>query len=256
MHAGLASRDGVLAALLARRRLTASPRAIDGPQGYLVAMASARADLGEPLDALGRRWEIVETGVTVKLYPSCAGTHPALDALLDLQRQHGVRAEDVESVDIGVDTVAPTVLIYERPATGLEAKFSMPYCAAAAIVFGRLDVDSFDAARMRNPAVRALLSRVTIAVDATLKADAPALTQARVTVRLRDGRTLSAYADGARGYPTRPASAKELAGKFRACATRVLDRDASEQALALLRALDQIQDIRTLTDLLGPRAPR
>ena len=90
LHAGLAARDGVLAALLARGGLTASALALDGPQGFLRAMDSERDDLGREIADLGARWEIVDTGITVKLYPSCAGTHPALDAILALRQREAI----------------------------------------------------------------------------------------------------------------------------------------------------------------------
>ena len=84
LHAGMAARNGVMAARLAQRGFTASPHAIDGPQGYLAAMDSEQPSLEPAVADLGIRWEILETGVTVKLYPSCAATHPPLDALLDI----------------------------------------------------------------------------------------------------------------------------------------------------------------------------
>jgi len=255
LHAGLAARNGVVAALLARSGLTASPRALDGPQGYLVAMASERADLGDALEALGRRWEVLETGVTVKLHPSCAGTHPALDAILDLRRQHGFTSADVETATIGVDAVTPTILIYDRPTTGLEGKFSMQYCAAAALVTGQVGLDTFEPALVSDARISALLPHITMTVDATLRTDAPALTQGRVTIRLRDGRTLSAYADGARGYPARPATAEELTTKFRACAGRVLDPDRTDAAILLLRSLGQLAETQTLTRCLSRETP-
>src|SRR6185436_10245304 len=223
LHAGLAARNGIVAALLARSGLTASSRALEGPQGFLVAMGSERQELGDPLETLGRRWEVLETGVTIKLYPSCAGTHPALDAILDLKRQHGFTAAELDGITIGVDAVTPTILLYDRPTTGLEGKFSMPYCAAAAVVMGCVGLDTFEPEAVSDPRVRDLLPRIAMTVDPTLRADAPALTQARLTLRLRDGRTLVADADGARGYPARPATEQELTDKFRACAGRVLD---------------------------------
>ena len=67
--------------------------------------------------------------VTVKLYPSCAATHPTIDTLLDLRAEHGFAADEVEQIEIGVDAVTPTVLIHDRPTEGLEAKFSMHFCA-------------------------------------------------------------------------------------------------------------------------------
>jgi 2-methylcitrate dehydratase PrpD len=251
LHAGLAARNGVEAALFAKHGLTASPHAIEGPQGFLKAMASERADLGDSLHALGTRWEIIETGITVKLYPSCAGTHPALDAVLDLRHAHGFTADDVEAITIGVDAVTPTILLHPRPTTGLEGKFSMQFCVAAAVVNGRVGLDSFEPAVVNDVRIAAMLSRIAMTVDPTLRADAPTLTQSRVAIRLRDGRTFDAYADGARGYPARPASARELDGKFRACAGRVLDSGRTEAAIDMLRSLDQLDETRTLTEGLG-----
>jgi 2-methylcitrate dehydratase PrpD len=84
-------------------------------------------------------------------------------------------------------------------------------------------------------------------VDPTLDAAAPSLTQAHVTVRLRDGRVLTASADGARGYPERPASDEELAAKFLACAAKAMTADKAQKALVALRAIETAPDIRELT---------
>jgi len=182
----------------------------------------------------------------VKLYPSCAGTHPTLDALLDLRRREGFRAEDVAAIEAGVDAIVPTILLYDRPSTGLEGKFSLPFCAAAAVVYGRVGIDTFTDVALRDAAIISMQERVTMRVDPTLDASAPSLTQARVTVRLRDGRVLIASANGARGYPERPASDEELATKFMSCATQTLSAPQAAEILAQLRAIDSIADVRQL----------
>src|SRR5947207_3503435 len=138
LHAGMAARNGVMAARLAKAGFLASEQSIEGPQGYLVAMdsqmpASALVDATADLSS---RWEILDTGITVKLYPSCAATHPPLDALLGLKRRHHIVAEDIAAIDVEADSMTPRLLIHSRPSTALEAKFSMPFCAAAAIVLG------------------------------------------------------------------------------------------------------------------------
>jgi 2-methylcitrate dehydratase PrpD len=254
LHAGLAARNGIVAALLAQAGMTASAAALDGPQGLLAAMDSEQPSL-EPFAAdLGARWEIVDTGITVKLYPSCAGTHPTLDALLDLKRRERFGADDVDAIEIGVDPIVPTILLYDRPSSGLEGKFSMPFCAAAAVVRGYVGIDTFDAATLGDADIRAMQDRVTMRVDPTLDAAAPSLTQARVTVRLRDGRTLTASANGARGYPERPASDEELATKFIACATQTLSAPQAADALTQLRAIESIADVRTLAAALSGQA--
>jgi 2-methylcitrate dehydratase PrpD len=244
LHAGLAARNGVLAARLAQAGMSASAVAIDGPQGFLRAMDSERP----ALDAadLGTRWEILDTGITVKLYPSCAGTHPTLDALLDLRREHAFTAADVDAIEIGVDPIVPTILLYDRPASGLEGKFSMPFCAAAAVVDGEVGPETFAAVRVADPAIAAVASRVSMKVDPGLDASRAALTQARVTVRLRDGRVLTALANGARGYHDRPATDDQLAAKFVSCAMVTMPEDRARQAVAAIRAIERVSDVRTL----------
>jgi 2-methylcitrate dehydratase PrpD len=247
LHAGLAAQNGVTAALLAEAGLTGSELALDGPQGFLTAMDALHPDLGDVAADLGRRWEILESGITVKLYPSCAGTHPALDALLLLRRREGYAAADVGSIEIDVDRIAPTILIHDRPSTGLEGKFSMPFCAASATVHGRVGIDTFEPGALSDPDVRALMPRVTMRVDPTFDGTAPPLTQSRVTVHLRDGRTFVHTANGARGYPEQPATDEELTTKFRSCARKVLSDDQTERALTLLRSIEELDDVRKLT---------
>jgi 2-methylcitrate dehydratase PrpD len=250
LHAGLAARNGVLAALLAKTGMTASDLAIEGPQGFLAAMDSENAALADSIGDLGVRWEILESGITVKLYPSCAATHPSLDAILDLRRRERFTADDIERIDIDVDSITPTVLMYDRPASGLEAKFSMRFCAAAAVVHGRVGIDTFDADYLRDPRITALMPRVVMRVDPSLDGTGPPLTQARISIRLRDGRRVEQAANGARGYPARPASDEELHEKFMACARRTMSESSAEKALGMLRQIEKIEDVRALTEVL------
>ena len=251
LHAGLAAQNGITAALLAQHGLTGSDLAIDGPQGFLSAMDGSHTDLGDIASDLGTRWEILETGITVKLYPSCAGTHPALDALLLLRGRERFSAADVEAIDVAVDSITPTILIHDRPSSGLEGKFSMPYCAAAAMVHGRVGLDTFEPAALQDSAIRALMPRVTMYVDSRFDGAAPPLTQARVVVRLRDGRVFELAANGARGYPAQPASDEELTGKFLSCAKRALGPDRAARALDAIRSIETIGDVRDLTSELA-----
>jgi 2-methylcitrate dehydratase PrpD len=241
LHAGLAARDGLLAAMLARAGMTASATALDGPQGYLHAFDSEREDLPTALATLGSHWEILDTGITVKLYPSCAGTHPTLDAVLDLVADERFTADDVLRIDVDVDPIVPTILIYARPAAALEAKFSLPFCVAAAVVFGNVGIDTFEDARIRDPRIAALIPRVTMRVDEEIGRGKPSLTEARVRVTLTDGRVLFREAHGARGYPEKPATDTELEAKFIACATRAVPDADARRLLQGLRGCEQMQ---------------
>jgi 2-methylcitrate dehydratase PrpD len=239
----------VTAARLASAGFTASNLSIDGPQGYLVAMDSQKppSALPDAITDLGSRWEILDTGVTVKLYPSCAATHPPLDALLSLKRRHNIIAENIDAIDVEVDSMTPKLLIHSRPSTALEAKFSMPFCMAAAIVSGHPTLETFDVEKIGDPRIQKLLPLVSMQANPAFDAAAP-LSQANVKVRLKDGRHFSEPADGARGYPGRLTD-DELATKFIACAQRSLMTDASARVLELLRVIETTRNIEQLTRL-------
>lgn len=249
LHAGLAARNGLMAARLAKAGFISSERAIDGPQGYLVAMDSQEPPSALPgaIADLGSRWEILDSGITVKLYPSCAATHPPLDALLDLKRRHQLTAEDIAGIDVEADSMTQRLLTYSHPSTPLEAKFSMPFCAAAGIVFGHPNLDTFDLAKINDPRIQKLLPLVTLRANPGFDARAP-LSQASVTVRLQDGRTIAERADGARGYPGR-LNDDELSAKFLGCAARSLSPDAAARLLSALRGVENTANISALTAL-------
>jgi 2-methylcitrate dehydratase PrpD len=250
LHAGMAARNGIVAALLAQRGYLASERSLDGPQGFLAAMDAQHSSLDGAVSELGSHWEILTTGIAVKLYPSCAATHPALDVLLDLRFQEDFGPQDVESIDVEVDSMTPRLLIHDRPSAGLEAKFSMPFCAAAAVVDGQVGIGTFEADRVQAPAIRALMPKVSMRVNPEFDTTPP-LSHARVTIRLRDGRVLIQAAAGARGYPARPASEDQLRVKFVECAGRALSSGA-EHVWEALSTIEDIHDMASFGELFDP----
>ena len=136
LHAGWAARSGVVAAQLAARGFSADAEALEGPGGFLRAMSGgAEPDLA-PFDALGEPFEIVSPGVGVKLYPCCYATHRAIDAVLELRAEHGIAPANVAEVRVEVNRGGLLPLRVEPPATGLEGKFSLEYCLAAALLDG------------------------------------------------------------------------------------------------------------------------
>ncbi|MBI4246411.1 MAG: MmgE/PrpD family protein [Candidatus Rokubacteria bacterium] len=253
-HAGHAAKNGVLAALLAREGLTASERALDGGQGYLAAFSGGDAErLAWQLDGLGRRWHLVETGIAVKPYPACAQTHSAVEALIELRARHRLQPADVAEVEIGVHPLTPDILTYSAPTTGLERKFSMQFCAAAALAEGRLDLASFADDGVSNPDVQTLMARVRMTVDPERGQDVERRAWTRIRLRLADGRVLESPARGAAGHPDRPLSPEALRTKFLAGASTVLAPDEAEAVAEQIDHLEEIPDIRALTSrLVGP----
>jgi 2-methylcitrate dehydratase PrpD len=250
-HAGHAARSGVLAALLAREGWTASDRALEGPQGYLQVFSAGRRELAA-LGTLGAPWKITTTSVAVKPFPSCACTHSIIDGALELRRTHALRPEQIAAVTIGVNRVVPRILIHSNPSSGLEAKFSGEFSAAAALVDGRVGIATFGDDKVRDPAVRALMSRVAMEVDPEIPGELERHMWTRVTVRLTDGRTLSIGPREVPGHPSNPLTPAALVEKFTECAGLVLPAERTGVVAEMLLRLDECPDLRSLTAILSP----
>jgi len=245
-HAGHAARNGVFAAMVAREGLTASDSALEGRQGYAAAFSQTTL-APDAFDALGQRWQVLTSGIAIKPYPSCALTHSAIDALLALRARHGLAADQVAEVSVGVNHVVPDVLRHASPTSGLERKFSMQFCAAAALATGRVDLGSFGDGPVTDTGTRELMGRVRMVVDPKLPDGLNEHAWTRVSVRLRDGRTLESAPRGASGHPDQPLTDAQLRDKFLACAIPLIGAGEAEGVAAQLTHLEDIPDIRALT---------
>ncbi|MDA1240999.1 MAG: MmgE/PrpD family protein, partial [Chloroflexi bacterium] len=143
LHPAKAAHDGILAARLAAHGFTAATRILEGPKGLLAAMSAdpQPARLTDGLDARMQQWRI--TSVSFKVHASCRHTHSAVDAALALRAQQSLRPETIARVDVRLYTQALGLLGGMEPTTPYAAKFSLPFCVAAALVHGGLAPERF-----------------------------------------------------------------------------------------------------------------
>ena len=252
-HAGHAARSGVLSALLARDGFTASEQAIEGPQGYFAVLSAGKRD-EQVLDSLGAPWKILETGVAVKPYPSCACTHSIIDSALELQRTHRIRPEQVAQVTVGVNAAVPRILIHGNPRSGLEAKFSGEFSAAAALCDGRVGIATFRDDKTDDPAIRE-------PHDARAPRGGPGDSRRSRASHVDAGHRASARRAGSGhrprpvpGHPGLPLSMDQLREKFMDCARIVLPEDRADSVRQMVEQLDGCPDLRSLTAILSQSA--
>ncbi|HEY8471825.1 MAG TPA: MmgE/PrpD family protein [Natronosporangium sp.] len=260
LHSGLAAGNGVLAASLAAGGMTAADAIFDGPRGYL-DIYSCGEPRPEALDGLGDRWAITAPGPTLKKYPCALETYRSVEAATAALAELGVPAAEVAAVECAVPPGTMGPLRYDRPVTEAQAKFSLPYTVAAALLDGDLTLDSFTEAAIGRPGVRALMALVAVREDPACRPEDPAGRDSsassggfvEVTVRSRDGRRASARVAELIGSPTRPLRWPEQRGKFTDC-LRAGGRDPglADQLLDRLRRLDQADDLDRLLSLLTP----
>lgn len=213
LHTAKASADGLLAACVAREGLTGARYILEGPQGMAAGM-STDADPGRLSDGLGTRWALLET--SFKYHASCRHTHPAADALLQLMRDEGLRAEDVARVRARVHQGAIDVLgPVTDPRTIHQSKFSMGFVLAVAATRGHAGVADFTDAALADPSIRAFHDRVEMVLDPEIDAAYPRQWIGLVEVETTDGRTLISRVDVPKGDPGNPLTRAELEEKAR-----------------------------------------
>ncbi|MFE3229372.1 CoA transferase [Nocardia sp. NPDC059228] len=235
LQVGRAAEAGVFAAQLAASPMSAPVDGVFGPQGFVDAHGhQGRIDLATL--SVSQRWFLRD--VLNKRHASCFGTHAVIDCMLELRTRcdHASVAE----IQVAAAQLLSTVCAIEDPQTALEAKFSIAFTAALAMVRGHCTATDFDPSVVSDPLVRELASRVRIRFDPALRTQ-----QASVTVVRTDGTTLSTEADSARvpAAATRSAVARE---KFALFAAPLL---GDTGAVAALRVIEDLADGRPVADL-------
>jgi len=250
-HAGRAAHAGVVSARLAELGFTASPDALEHPQGFLSAVSpEGKADRDGPAPRLGEEWHILKSGLSIKKYPACYCTHRSLDAMLDLLGRRPLKPADIKSITVAISDTHALILRNHAPQTGLEAKFSMQFAMAAAVISRRASLAEYTDAFVRRPEVQELIRRVTLVTNQNYDPEAVgASVHDQVTVELADGSRLeSEKVRRATGHAERPLSEADLFEKFRICLDAGHARISPEALFDRLRNLEKIS-ARDLTKL-------
>jgi 2-methylcitrate dehydratase PrpD len=245
LHAGIANRTAVEAALLAGSGFTASTEALEQRFGWHDVICRGEGDLDVVLDGLGEHYAI-EEGLIFKAYPCCGANHYAIDATIALLGETAIRESDVAQIDVWIERRnLDDVLVYPWPRTPLEGKFSLAYNVAAAVVDGEVTIDTFTPAALQRLAT----VREKVRVHAT--ADLPQ-NGARIKVLTRDGRTLEREQLILRGSIEDPMSWAELQRKFHANVRGRITVDAADEVVAAIADLENQKRIAAISEpLLG-----
>jgi len=250
-HAGRAAHAGLVSARLAELGFTASPDALEHPQGFLSAVSpEGRADRDGPTPRLGEEWQIVKQGLSIKKYPACYCTHRALDGMLELLAKRPLRPADIARITVSISETHSLILRNHAPDTGLAAKFSMEFAMAAAVIARRASLGEYTDEFVRRPEVQELMRRVSVVTNENYD---PVVSGAsvwdQVTIDLVNGERIeSEQVRRARGHAERPLGEGELFDKFRTCLDAGHARIAPERLFDRLRRLESLS-ARELTAL-------
>jgi len=242
-HAGRAAHAGLVSARLAELGFTAAADALEHPQGFLSAVSpDGKADREGPCPAFGQEWHILKQGLSIKKYPACYCTHRALDAMLDLLAQRPLKAADIARITVSISDTHALILRNYQPQTGLEAKFSMQFAMAAAVISRRASLGEYTDAFVLRPEVQELMRRVQITINQNYDpVQVGASVYDQVTIELTNGDTIeSEKVRRARGHAEVPLAEAELFDKFRTCLDAGHARVSPEALFGRLKHLEAI----------------
>lgn len=250
LHAGLAAKNGLLAARLAGSGITASPQTLDGRWSILTLLAGDAAHgFDRALAELGARLAIEQFGLVIKPFPTCGYTHRAIAGLLQLRLAHNFDAAAVERVEAELPDRNTHNLTYPTPGTDAEARFSMHYCLACALLGGAVTESDFQAEAIMRPAVRALLPRIVLLsypADPN-GTDSSPLEPDHVRVFLKDGQRLAISVGHVPGGPGSPLSDQQQRDKLHQCAEPVIGALNTRALQAALDAFPRLPNVGAVT---------
>ncbi|MFH1382171.1 MAG: MmgE/PrpD family protein [Chloroflexota bacterium] len=252
LHAGKAAYNGVMAASLAQKGFTAEANILEAPMGFARLMGGGD-DVERMAQNLGRPFDIIENGLTLKPYPCCRFAHRCIDAVLYLENKHRIIADDVAEVICQTSPLIPTFLLYSSPKTGAEAKFSMQYCMAVALLDREMGLQQFTETRVNRADVQTLMTKVRYnhAGKTTTKVGDAMTEPEEVLIKLRNGDELRQTVTLGKGEPDNPMSDLEVAAKFRDCARLVFTPRKQDRVLELLMKLESVERVSELMDTLA-----
>lgn len=250
LHMGIAARNGVASAYLARHGYGGVFDIFDSPNNIFRAFADGQNDPTQLVEALGERFEILGTGF--KRFVAGRPMHSAIDAMLEIVETERLTPGDIAQIEVQMTTLQHDLLT-GNPTLNVNVE----YVVAAAALRGRLTWDEFDDGLADDPELKELWGKVRSTGNAEMdeiRATQIGSSPARAVVTLADGSSFSKLVVFPPGTPQNPMTKQELEAKFMTYATKALPVARARHLAALIESIDGLEDMGELGDALRTEA--
>src|SRR5882724_9409304 len=246
----MATKSGVLAALMAEKEYTGPEHVVDGKEG-LTHCFGPEWKLELVTDGLGESWRITQCGM--KAFPTEALTHTPISATLDLVKQNDLTPDQVQHVQIRSLARAADILSdpskYD-PRSKETADHSLPYVIAASLVDRQVTPAQFAMEKIMDLEIRAQLKKIEVVADPEIEKVFPALQRVIVNIATKDGRTFARQLDYPKGDPRNPLTDNEIEEKFAALAEGVLSKTAQQKLADTIWNLEKVGSVSKLMGMM------
>lgn len=244
-HPGKAAMNGLLAALVGGQGFTASKQPLEAKRGFLNVLSEK--DKSELItEQWGEKWEIEKN--SYKPFASGIVTHPAIDAIITIQKEHKLQAEAVQSIVITAHPLVKELTGKTAISTGLEGKFSVYHCVAAGFFNLKAGVFEFTDEYVNEPSVKKLRDKISLVIDEKIKED-----QVYLTVKLTDGSVVSHFVEHAIGSAQTPMTDEQIKEKFIDVTGEIISSAAKNELIDLVNRFDEVEDLATFFQLCQPK---
>lgn len=255
LGSGFAARGGVVSALMAERGLTGSKECLVGKWGIYNLFHRGECISEHLTDGLGKTF-MVESD-SLKPYPCCRCLHPFIDAALALVTENNIRPENVEKVTAyaGRKTYiaeCEPLELKQHPTSSMVAQFSIPWVLANAIAYRKVEIEHFTEEALRDWDICQLAEKVITQIDPELTK--AGIEPAIVEIELNDRRVYRKHVEHALGSPENPLTMKDVADKFRSCASyaaKPIPKKKLDLTVRMVEELDGLADVGRIVRSLG-----
>ncbi len=245
LHPGKASLNGLLAALLAKEGFTGARNILESDKGFFRATSE---DFNEAVCVEGLGKEFFFQRNSLKYHASCGHTHSAIDAVLEATKGNPMGPQDISWVKVRLYQAALDLLGEVEAKSPYLAKFSLPFCIATALLYGRVGLEAFSEKRLRDEKLRVLMNKIQIQSDPALTCLFPRMWPARVEIKGIDGKIMVGACDHPKGDPENPLTKEEAEEKFRWMVQEVM---SEAQANLLMKKVLEIDEQKDMAELLS-----
>jgi 2-methylcitrate dehydratase PrpD len=251
LYQGLSARNAIFSAQLAKAGWTGPEDALLSRFGYYHLYTEGCVNPEILTRDLGKKYY---TESVFKPYPCCRATHPAIECALALVRKHDIRAEDIEEAVLYIPRGDLDAFMGKPFRIGdfphANAAFNCQYTAANALLRGSVKPEHFSEESIHDPQINALIKKIKVA-----ELPGAPMFNAKLEVKMKDGREFSEFNDAPRGDPVRnPMSKEEITAKYMANVdfSQTVTRDNAQKVLALLENLEELDSVNKIVELLVP----
>lgn len=242
----------VQSCLLARGGVVGFETPFEGEGGFYRLYADGQYDAKDVLGGLGEKYYIDD--LTFKAWPACRGTHAYIELALQWLSEFKLDWREIDRIHLTTSDIHEMLLEPHdskiKPRHAIDAKFSLPFCIATALVRGRVGLDDFSDNALVDTNILAVAAKITAIKSTSKCGQMISPFGGEMKIVLKTGQSWSGFKQPALGHPDVPLSDDQIRAKFIDCAARAKIVGTQGAAIQLAHTLSNIENVTDMGALV------